>query len=161
MIVMLDTNTCIALIKRKPAHVLRQFEKYAIGDIGISAVTLAELRYGVSKSLHQIQNHAALEEFILPLELAAFDDDATTCYGALRALLEKKGTPIGPLDTMIASHALCLGATLVTNNVREFNRVPKLIVVDWIKPRFSISARSEADQEVEDVREKAKIVRKA
>lgn len=133
MIVMLDTNTCIALIKRQPDHTLKKFSKYQLGDIGISAVTLAELRYGVSKSQHQAKNHAALNEFILPLEVAAFDEPATAAYGALRAALEKKGTPIGSLDTMIAAHALCLGATLVTNNTREFNRVPKLTVIDWIK----------------------------
>lgn len=133
MKLMLDTNTCIALIKRKPAHALQQFRKYQLGDIGISAVTLAELRYGVSKSQYQVKNHAALEEFILPLELAAFDEDATTAYGALRATLEKQGTPIGPLDTMIAAHALSLSVTLVTNNTREFNRVAKLKVIDWIK----------------------------
>ena len=133
MKLMLDTNTCIALIKRKPAHALQQFSKYQIGDIGISAVTLAELRYGVSKSQHQVKNHAALEEFILPLEIAAFDDEATTAYGMLRATLEKQGAPIGPLDTMIAAPALSLGVALITNNVREFNRVPKLKVVDWIK----------------------------
>ena len=133
MKLMLDTNTCIALIKRKPAHALQQFNKYQLGDIGISAVTLAELRYGVSKSQHQVKNHAALEEFILPLELAAFDEDATVAYGVLRATLEKHGTPIAPLDTMIAAHALSLGVTLITNNTREFNRVPKLKVLDWIK----------------------------
>jgi len=133
MKLMLDTNTCIALIKRKPAHALQQFSKYQIGDIGISAVTLAELRYGVSKSQHQAKNHAALEEFILPLEFAAFDEEATAIYGIVRAVLEKKGTPIGPLDTMIAAHALSLGVTLVTNNTREFESVAKLKIVDWIR----------------------------
>ena len=133
MMVMLDTNTCIALIKQKPAHTLQKFSKYQVGDIGISAVTLAELRYGVFKSQHQAKNQAALDEFILPLEIAAFDEPATTAYGELRATLEKRGTPVGPLDTMIAAHALNLGATLVTNNTREFNRVPRLKVVDWIK----------------------------
>jgi tRNA(fMet)-specific endonuclease VapC len=133
MIVMLDTNTCIALIKRKPAHALQKFSEYQVGDIGISAVTLAELRYGVSKSQHQDKNQAALDEFVLPLEIAAFDEQTTVAYGELRAALEKQGTPIGPLDTMIAAHALSLGVALVTNNTREFNRVPRLTVVDWIK----------------------------
>ena len=133
MKLMLDTNTCIALIKRKPTHALQKFSKYQVGDICLSAVTLAELRYGVSKSQHQARNQAALDEFMLPLEVAAFDDQATVAYGVLRAALEKQGTPIGPLDTMIAAHALSLGVTLVTNNTREFNRVPKLKVVDWIK----------------------------
>ena len=132
MKLMLDTNTCIALIKRKPVQALQKFSEYQVGDIGISAVTLAELRYGVAKSQHQASNQVALDEFMLPLELAAFDEQATLAYGVLRAVLEKQGTPIGPLDTMIAAHALSLGVTLVTNNTREFNRVPGLTVVDWI-----------------------------
>lgn len=132
MKLMLDTNTCIALIKRRPAHALEKFNEYQVGDIGISAVTLAELRYGVSKSQQQARNQAALDEFILPLEVAAFDEPATAAYGVLRASLEKQGMPIGPLDTMIAAHALCLSAALVTNNTREFNRVSGLTIVDWI-----------------------------
>jgi tRNA(fMet)-specific endonuclease VapC len=132
MKLMLDTNTCIALIKRKPIHILQKFSEYQVGDIGISAVSLAELRYGVSKSQHQARNQAALDEFILALEIAAFDEQATVAYGVLRAALEKEGTPIGPLDTMIGAHALSLGVTLVTNNTREFNRVLGLTVVDWI-----------------------------
>lgn len=133
MKLMLDTNTCIALIKRKPTHALQEFNEYRVGDIGISAVTLAELRYGVAKSQHQAKNQAALDEFMLPLEFAAFDESATLAYGALRATLEKQGTPIGSLDTMIAAHALSLGVALVTNNTREFQRIPGLVVVDWIK----------------------------
>jgi tRNA(fMet)-specific endonuclease VapC len=119
MKLMLDTHTCIALIKRKPVNALQKFNEYRVGDIGISAVTLAELRYGVSKSQHQAKNQAALDEFMLPLEVAAFDERATIIYGELRATLEKQGTPIGTLDTMIAAHALSLGVTLVTNNTRE------------------------------------------
>jgi tRNA(fMet)-specific endonuclease VapC len=130
---MLDTNTCIALIKRKPLHALQKFTEYQVGDIGVSSVTLAELRYSVAKSQHHAKNQAALDEFMLPLEVAAFDEQATLAYGVLRAALEKKGTPIGPLDTMIAAHALSLDVTLVTNNTREFKRVPKLTVADWIK----------------------------
>lgn len=132
MKLMLDTNTCIALIKRKPLHALEKFDEYQLGDIGLSSVTLAELRYGVAKSQHKEKNHLALEEFLLPLEIAAFDDVATDTYGILRAALEAQGTPIGPLDTMIAAHALSLRATLVTNNTREFCRVAGLTVVDWI-----------------------------
>jgi tRNA(fMet)-specific endonuclease VapC len=134
MKLMLDTNTCIALIKRKPIHALQKFSEYQLGDIGISTVTLAELRYGVSRSLHQAKNQSALDAFTLPLEIATFDESAAVAYGTLRALLEKKGTPIGPHDTMIAAHAISMGAVLVTNNLREFNRVPELKVVDWIDP---------------------------
>lgn len=113
---MLDTNACVALIKHKPAYALQKFSKYQVGDIGISAVTLAELRYGVSRSQHQARNQAALDEFILPLEVAAFDERATGAYGLLRAALEKQDASMDPLDTMIAAHALSLGVTLVTNN---------------------------------------------
>lgn len=132
MKLMLDTNICIAIIKHKPAKALEQFKTHQVGDIGISSVTLAELRYGVSKSQHREKNQAALEAFLLPLEIASFDDLATVAYGDLRAALEKQGKPIGPLDMMIAAHALSLGVTLVTNNLREFFRVEGLSVVDWV-----------------------------
>lgn len=132
MKLMLDTNICIAIIKQKPKAVLQRFDDYQIGDIGISSVTLAELRYGVAKSQFQERNQAALDAFILPLEVASFDETATLYYGTLRASLEKKGTPIGPLDTMIAAHALSLSVTLVTNNTKEFKRVAGLQLVDWL-----------------------------
>ena len=132
MKVMLDTNTCIAIIKRKLQQVLRRFNAYKVGEIGISSVTLAELDFGVAKSLHQENNQAALDEFVLPLEIAGFDHEAARVYGRVRAMLEKKGTPIGSLDTMIGAHALALGVTLVTNNTREFSRVKGLTVVDWL-----------------------------
>jgi len=132
MKVMLDTNTCIAIIKRKLQQVLRRFNAYKVGEIGISSVTLAELEFGVAKSLHQENNQAALDEFVLPLEIAGFDHEAARVYGRVRAMLEKKGTPIGSLDTMIGAHALALGVILVTNNTREFSRVKGLTVVDWL-----------------------------
>ena len=132
MKLMLDTKTCIALIKRKLPQVLQKLNEYQVGDICISSITLAELRYGVAKSQHQEKNQSALNEFILPLEVVAFDEATTECYGKVRAALEKQGTPIGPLDTMIGAHALCLDVILVTNNTREFNRVNGLKVVDWI-----------------------------
>ena len=132
MKVMLDTDTCIAIIKGKPPQVLRRFNAYKVGEIGISSVTLAELEFGVAKSLNQEKNQAALEEFVLPLEIASFDHEAARVYGRVRAMLEKKGTPIGSLDTLIGAHALALGVTLVTNNTREFSRVKGLTVVDWL-----------------------------
>lgn len=129
---MLDTNTCIALIKRKPASVLRQLTRLAPGDAGLSAVTLAELRYGVEKSAAREKNSQALDEFLVPLEVADFDEPAAEIYGRVRAALERAGTPIGPLDTQIGSHALSLGASLVSPNSREFRRIPGLTVVDWL-----------------------------
>src|SRR3990172_2913328 len=112
MKVMLDTNICIAIIKRKPPQVLKRFTAYKVGEIGISWVTLAELEFGVAKSRHVEKNEAALEEFVLPLEIANFDREAARVYGRVRAALEKKGTPIGSLDMMIGAHALALVITL-------------------------------------------------
>ena len=132
MRVMLDTNTCIAIIKRKPPQALKRFTAYKVGEIGISWVTLAELEFGVAKSQHLEKNQAALDEFVLPLEIASFDREAARVYGRVRAALEKKGTPIGSLDMMIGTHALALGVTLATNNTREFSRIKGLTVVDWL-----------------------------
>ncbi|MBE3130086.1 MAG: type II toxin-antitoxin system VapC family toxin [Acidobacteria bacterium] len=129
---MLDTDSCIALIKRKAASVLRRLTSLAPGEAGISAVTLAELRYGVAKSAQMEKNRLALDEFLLPLELADFDEPAAVIYGMVRAGLEKAGTPIGPLDTQIGAHALSLGAILVTHNSREFRRIPGLVIEDWL-----------------------------
>ena len=132
MKVMLDTNTCIAVIKRKPPQALKRFNAYRVGEIGISWITLAELEFGVAKSQHLEKNQAALDEFVLPLEIATFDRDAARIYGRVRATLEKKGTPVGPLDMMIGAHALALGVTLATNNTKEFSRITGLNIVDWL-----------------------------
>ena len=129
---MLDTDACIALIKRKPGSVIRRLSVLAPGDAGISVITLAELRYGVMKSAAIERNAAALGEFLLPLEIADFGAAAAEAYGRVRAGLEKAGTPIGPLDTQIGAHALSLGAVLVTNNVREFRRIPGLKIENWM-----------------------------
>lgn len=132
MKIMLDTNICIYIIKRQPAAVLKHFMEYQVGDICISAITLSELRYGVAKSTHQEKNANALDEFIIPLEVVAFDEAAAHVYGEIRASLEKSGTPIGAMDMLIAAHAISLGVPLVTNNTREFVRIPSLDVIDWI-----------------------------
>jgi tRNA(fMet)-specific endonuclease VapC len=129
--VMLDTNICIYIIKQKPPEVLERFLEYQVGDIAISAITLAELRYGVAKSHYWEKNAKALDEFIIPLEVLPFDEEATRSYGEIRAALEKAGTPVGSMDLLIAAHAVSLGVTLVTNNTKEFNRISGLKVVDW------------------------------
>ncbi len=131
MRIMLDTNTCIFIIKRKPTAVLRRFRNYEVGEIGISAITLSELRYGVAKSEQRERNAQALDEFVAPLEIAPFDEGAALAYGDVRVTLEKAGTPIGSMDMLIAAHAVSLGATLVTNNIREFSRIARLEVIDW------------------------------
>ena len=129
---MLDTDSCIALIKRKPAKMLDKLTSHAPRDVGLSTVTLAELRYGVAKSAQKERNSLALDEFLLPFEVADFDETAAGAYGHVRVTLEKAGMPIGPLDTEIGAHALSLGAVLVTHNTREFRRIPGLAVEDWL-----------------------------
>jgi tRNA(fMet)-specific endonuclease VapC len=128
---MLDTNICIYIIKRHPESVLKKFKSLELGDVCISSITLAELVYGVQKSHHHQKNKTALEEFILPLEIMPFDEGSCTPYGHIRAFLEKKGTPIGALDLMIAAHAQSLNLTLVTNNKKEFSCVPHLKIENW------------------------------
>ncbi len=135
MKVMLDTNICIAIIRRKPPQALKRFSAYKVGEIGISWATLAELEFGVAKSQHLEKNQAALDEFVLPLEVAILDREAARVYGRVRATLEKKGTPIGALDMMIGAHTLALGATLATHNTRELSRIKGLTVVDWLDSR--------------------------
>ena len=132
MKLMLDTNICIYIIKQQPVAVLKRFLEYQIGDIGISSITLSELRYGVAKSTHQEKNTKALDEFITPLEVVSFDEEAAHIYGDIRAALEKAGTPIGSMDMLIAAHAVSLGIPLVTKNTREFVRIPTLNSIDWI-----------------------------
>lgn len=131
MKLLLDTNICIYIIKQQPATVLKHFLEYQIGDIGISSITLSELRFGVAKSTHKEKNAEALDEFIIPLEVVPYDEAAALAYGDIRATLEKAGTPIGSMDMLIAAHALSLGIPLVTNNPREFLRIPSITVVDW------------------------------
>jgi tRNA(fMet)-specific endonuclease VapC len=129
---MLDTNICIYIIRQKPESVLRKFQTIKMGDICISSVTLAELMYGVEKSQHSKKNKAALEDFILALEVMPFNETTAAHYGHIRADLESKGATIGPLDLMIAAHAQSLNLVLVTNNKKEFVRVAKLKVEDWV-----------------------------
>lgn len=129
---LLDTNICIYLIKKKPLQVLKKLRTLAIADVGISAITLAELEFGVDKSSRPQQNNEALQTFVVPLEILPFDDRAACRYGEIRAYLEKKGQPIGSLDMLIAAHASSLSLTLVTNNLREFKKVPELNVESWV-----------------------------
>jgi len=128
---MLDTNMCIYVIKKKPAQVLKRFQKSRISDIGISSITLSELVYGAVKSSKPERNHLALAQFAAPLKILAYDHSASQFYGNIRYYLEKRGTPVGALDMLIAAHALSEGCVLVTNNEREFQRVPGLKIENW------------------------------
>lgn len=132
MKIMLDTNICIYAIKNNPAEIREELAKYTPGDIGISVITAAELWYGVEKSAAREKNQTALEAFLLPLDIVPFDTDASICYGQIRAYLEKSGMVIGPLDMLIAAQAVCRKILLVTNNMREFKRIPKLECTSWL-----------------------------
>ena len=129
---LLDTNICVALIRQKPKELIKQITSHKPADIGISTITIAELIYGVQKSSQKVQNMTALDQFLLPLEIADFDQSAAVVYGHVRTYLENKGTLIGSMDMLIAAHALSLDVSLVTNNTREFKRIPNLKIVDWM-----------------------------
>jgi len=127
---LLDTNICIYIINGRPPAVLERFDQHPLGAIGISTITASELAFGVVKSGSE-KNRRALEKFLAPLEVAPFSREAIWTYGTLRAALERRGRPIGSLDTLIAAHALSLDVTLVTNDVGDFERVPALKVENW------------------------------
>lgn len=129
---LLDSNICIYIIKKKPLSVLNKFNSLRPGEIGLSMITVAELEFGARKSANVEKNLAALTKFLIPFNLFDFDLSAATEYGIIRSQLETRGTPIGPLDTLIAAHAKSLGYTLVTNNEREFNRVDGLQLENWV-----------------------------
>jgi tRNA(fMet)-specific endonuclease VapC len=128
--ILFDTNICIYIINARPPAVLAHFQQHRLGDVGLSSVSAAELALGVAKS-GSARNRQALEMFLAPLAVLPFDEAAVWAYGTLRADLERRGTPIGALDTMIAAHALSLQALLVTHNTREFVQVPGLQLADW------------------------------
>lgn len=132
MKLMLDTNICIYIIRRRPPEVLARFDSYVVGDIAVSSITVAELQFGVQRSQAPERNQQALDQFLLPLTVVEFDQAAAVAYGQVRTALEKAGRPIGPLDTLIAAHALSMELTLVTNNTDEFARAPGLKVVNWV-----------------------------
>jgi len=127
---MLDTDICIYAINERPAPVLQALRDHETAGLGISSVTAAELFYGVARTGSQ-RNLRALRQFLAPLDVAPFDRTAAEVCGSLRAWLAAQGTPSGPYDTQIAAHAHALGVTLVTNDTREFARVPGLQVENW------------------------------
>jgi len=129
---LLDTNICIYVIKKKPKSIIERFKQSRISEVGISSITMSELEYGISKSSKPEQNQIALAQFLAPLEIAFYGDEAARHYGRLRTFLEIQGTPIGSLDMLIAAHAHSLDCILVTNNEKEFIRVPNLKIDNWV-----------------------------
>ncbi|MBP7831371.1 MAG: type II toxin-antitoxin system VapC family toxin [Kiritimatiellae bacterium] len=130
---MLDTSVCIDLIRRRTATILRNLERTRPEDVCVSVITLSELEHGVAKSAAPERNRLALAEFMAPITVLPYNDTVAPVYGRIRAHLDAKGIGIGSLDMLMAAHALSAGLTLVTNNEREFQRVPDLRVVNWTK----------------------------
>ena len=133
MTYMLDTNICIYAMKNKPEQVLQRLKKELNSGVCISSITLAELEYRMKHSSNPGKNEQALLRFLVPLSVLPFGTAAAPEYGEIRANLQSSGTPIGLLDMLIAAHARSEGMTLVTNNVREFERVPDLEVENWVE----------------------------
>ncbi len=130
---LLDTNICIYIVKQQPLKVLQKFRGFVVGEIGVSSISTAELQFGIARSSNPTQNQQALDLVLTALVEVSFDHACAVIYGQMRTYLEKIGTPIGRFDTLIAAHALSLGVVLVTNNEREFARVPGLQVENWVK----------------------------
>ena len=130
MIYLLDTNTCVYAIKRRP-EVLRRLRTLSPDDLGVSAITLAELRFGAAKSSRPSETRRSIEAFLRPFEVLSFGSEAADEYASLRLALERQGRPIGERDLLIAATAKSLGLVVVTHNVREFSRVPGLKIEDW------------------------------
>jgi len=129
---LLDTNIVSYIIRERPIEVLNKFRSTTLNEISVSSIVVAELWFGVAKSQHKIRNKAALEDFLSPITIIDFDSKSAEFYALIRADLESKGTIIGGNDLLIAAHALSLNLTLVTNNVREFERVIGLKIENWI-----------------------------
>lgn len=130
---MLDTNICIYAIKHKTETVIKNFLSHVPEEMCVSAITYAELMHGVEKSMAVEKNRIALSLFLSPLTVLDFHAPAAEEYGKIRAELERQGLPIGPMDLLIAGHARSEGLVLVTNNIREFCRVERLMVEDWTR----------------------------
>ena len=130
---MLDTSTCIAIIKRRPDTIQARLTALSVEEVGISGIVAAELWYGVAFSQKKKQNETALKDFLDYVTVLDWPFEAGKIYGRIRADLKGKGTPIGAMDILIAAHALFLDAVLVTGNEREFQRVSDLKIENWVK----------------------------
>jgi len=130
---LLDTNICIYLIKKRPPEVLERFRQHSPQDVAISTITVFELEYGVEKSQYRQRSKDALAKFLLPLNLINLDRSSAIEAAIIRAQLEKEGMPIGPYDLLIAGLARSQDMTLVTNNIKEFERVVSLHLENWVE----------------------------
>ncbi len=131
---MLDTNICIHIIRDRPEPVCRKLSHVAVGEVAISSIVSAELWYGVAYSERKKQNEAALRDFLEYVDVLAWPKEAGPVYGRIRAELKKRGNLIGAMDPLIAAHSVYLDAVLVTENTKEFRRVPDLRIENWSNP---------------------------
>lgn len=129
---MLDTNICIYLSKHRPAPVVDRFRQLDLGQVCVSSIVYAELRFGCEGSVQREASMDALSALLGPVDICDFDAAAAESFGRVRQNLKARGQPIGPFDTLIAGHALSLGCVLVTNNCAEFKRVEGLVVENWV-----------------------------
>ena len=132
MIRLLDTNTCIYYLNKTSDKLLAQFRKFSPSDLKLSSITVAELYYGAEKSRAKKKNWAILDNFTAAFEIIPFDDVCGKIYANIRASLEKSGTPIGPMDLLIAAICLHNNFILVTNNTNEFKRIKKIKLENWL-----------------------------
>jgi len=130
---LLDTDICIYLIRKRPPEVLERFRQHSPQDVAISIITLFELEYGVQKSQYPKRSKDALAKFLLPLNLINLDRSSAIEAAIIRAQLEKKGMPMGPYDLLIVGLARSRDMTLVTNNIKEFERVDRLHLENWVQ----------------------------
>ncbi len=131
MTYLLDTCICIYLLNKRLLPLICKFKRHQPGEIGISVITASELQYGVAKSSQLEKNQERLDAFLAPFDILPYDAKAVIAYGSIRAELEKKGQLIGPLDMLIAAQALSSNLILVTNNEKEFQRIPSLQIENW------------------------------
>lgn len=129
---LLDTDICIYLIKKQNPEIWSRLLKAGIPNAGLSAITLAELKFGAENSRRPLDAKAALMEFTLPFEILDFNASAAACYGRIRKDLKDKGRPVGEMDMLIAATAMADGRTLVSNNEKEFRSIPGLKVENWV-----------------------------
>lgn len=130
---LLDTNTCIFALRNKPPVVRERIRQCPAGEIGVSIITVAELRYGADKCEHPEAEHSKVSKFLLQVETLDFGPLAAEAFGGIRADLERRGEPIGPFDMLLAAHALSEGLIFVTHNTSEFQRVKGLQLEDWFE----------------------------
>jgi len=129
---LIDTNICIYIMNNHPPEVLEKFKHIGVGEVGISSISVSELHYGACKSKKIEQNIKRLEEFLYPFDILTYDENASREYGKVRSQLEKKGQIIGPLDMLIAAHAISRELAIITNNTKEFRRIRSLKVENWV-----------------------------